>query len=142
MTDTDLEKLAGMASTETPDPLNQPGPTSLRYLERLDLKPEDLEALLGNEPGLSWVDLKRNTAGFFVRLRLRVSRLVCNDRKLRDEVTKGVQAGAEAAWVALIVAVGITPGSIAAAALKPIAAALIVSGAGTLCRGSGQGLKS
>jgi len=135
MADPELKSLTASSVTETPDPLDTPAPSALEYLASLHLSEEDLELLLGEAPGLSWVDMKEDVQSFFFRLRHRVARLVCNDQALKDSISNSVKGGAEATWLALVVGLGFDPSMIAAAALKPIAVGLVVSGMRQLCRG-------
>jgi hypothetical protein len=137
--DRDLDELEQAASQASADPWDDPSPRMLEYLAELDLSDDDLELLLGLSPGLSWADIKENGAALFFRLRQRVSGLVCADAKLKDSVTKAVNAGADAAFVALAGVIGLSPQTIAAAALKPLATALVVAGAGRLCAATGHG---
>lgn len=132
MTDPDLQRL--IASENAVDPLTAPSPSTLDYLTSLHLSENELEILLGEAPGLSWVDVRKDSRAFFFRLRRRVARLVCNDRKLKESVAQSITVGAEAAWLALVGALGIAPSTVGAAALKPIAVGLIKSGVGTLCK--------
>jgi hypothetical protein len=133
MTDPQLQNLIASSAAETPDPLNVPAPSVLKYLASLDLSDEDIEVLLGDAPGLSWADMKEDVQSFFFRLRRRIARLVCDDQELKDSVNQSLTVGAEAAWLALVGALGITPSTLAAAALKPIAVGLVTSGVNKLC---------
>ena len=134
MADPELKSLIASSVTETPDPLDTPAPSALKYLASLHLTEEDIELLLGEAPGLSWADMREDVQSFFFRLRRRVARIVCNDKELRDSVSNSLKGGAEATWLALVVGLGFDPSMIAAAALKPIAVGLVVSGVGQLCR--------
>lgn len=133
MSDSDLEMLAQATTGHPGDPLDNPPPSALNYLAALDLSEDDLELLLGDVPGLSFADVEGNAEALFFRLRQRIANLVCSDDKLKESVKKSVNAGAEAAWISLLAVLGLTPGVIAAAALKPLAAGLVVAGVEQLC---------
>jgi hypothetical protein len=132
MADVEIDQLLAAARSEGGN-LTSPGHSLLGYVQALDIGDRDLQALLGDAPGFTWTDVKENVEGFFARVRRRVARLVCSDDELRGEVTTAIKVGAEATWIAVVAAVGVVPGSVAAAALKPIAVALVVSGVGQLC---------
>lgn len=134
MTDPELKSLLASSETETSDPLDSPSPSALNYLASLHLSEEDVEILLGEAPGLSWNDMKEDVQAFYFRLRRRVARLICNDKELKDSISGSLKGGAEATWIALVIALGFDPSMIGAAALKPIAVGLIISGVGQLCR--------
>jgi len=134
MADLEIQNLIASGAGRTDDPLDDPSPSALEYLSSLQLSDEDLGTLLGEAPGLSWTDVKKDSRAFFFRLRRRTARLVCSDKELKDSVAKAVTVGAEAAWVALLGVFGVSAGTLAASALKPIAVGLIKSGVGQLCR--------
>lgn len=134
MADLEMQNLIASSEGETDDPLDKPAPSALEYLSSLPLGNEDLETLLGEAPSLSWTDVKKDSRAFFLRLRRRAARLVCSDKELKESVYKSLTVGAEAAWLALLGAFGISASTLAAAALKPIAVGLVKSGVGQLCR--------
>jgi len=134
MSDPEIQNLIASSANQTDDLLDKPAASALEYLTSLPLSDEDLETLLGEAPGLSWTDMKKDSRAFFFRLRRRAARLVCSDKELKDSVAKSLTVGAEAAWLALLGAFGINAGTLAAAALKPIAVGLVKSGVGQLCR--------
>jgi hypothetical protein len=134
MPDFELQNLSAATANETSDPLDTPGPSSLNYLASRDLSEEEIEMLLGDAPGLSWADMKEDAQAFFFRLRGRVARIVCNDQELSNSVNQALVMGAEAAWMALVGALGLSAETAAAAALKPIAVGLTTSGLSRLCR--------
>jgi len=69
-------------ATETDrDPFDNPSPAALDYLSSLDLSEEDFELLLGDVPGLSFVDVKENASALFFRLRKRLR--IADDQRLR-----------------------------------------------------------
>jgi hypothetical protein len=139
MADPDLDRLTASAAEGNRNPLDEPPPAALDYLSSLDLSQTDLELLLGDTPGLSFADVKGNAAALFFRLRKVLADLVCTDNSLKDTVKKSITAGTEAAWIAIVAALGLTPGTIAAAALKPLASGLVVAGVERLCRTNSAG---
>jgi len=80
--------------------------------------------------------MKQDVQSFFFRLRKRGARLEWNDKEVRDSIKKSLTIGADDAWVALVRALGFSPEVLAAAALKPIAVGLVISGVNQLCQGS------
>ena len=133
MSDIEMQNLIASARL-TDDPLDKPAPETLEFLSSLHLSEGDIETLLGEAPGLSWTDIKKDSRAFFFRLRRRTARLVCSDRELKKSVEKSLTVGVEAAWLALLGAFGINASTLAATALKPIAVGLVTSGIGQLCR--------
>ena len=135
MNDSALNQLVLSATAQGANALDLPTSASLDYLATLSLSDADVQLLLGDAPGLSWREVSDDTRAFYFRLRRRVARLVCNDTKLRDSVAKSVTVSADAAWLVLVHALGLKPEVLAAAALKPIAVGIVVSGAERLCKG-------
>jgi hypothetical protein len=134
MPDEDLRRLEGAAAGHE-DPLRDPPTAALEFLASLDLTDDDLELLLGEAPGLAWSDAREHAGAFFVRMRNHVGRIVCDDDQLKDNVKRAVTGGADAAWLALVAALGLTPGALVAVALKPLAVGVAVSGVEGLCTG-------
>lgn len=114
--------------------IDEPSAADISFYEKLDLGEEDLELLLGEAPGLSWVDFKKDMADFYYRLRNRTAQLVCSDGEMRKSVGDSIKVGAEATWLSLLAAFGLNPGILAARALKPIALGVVLSGVEGLCK--------
>jgi hypothetical protein len=132
MIDQDLAMLTE-AAERVPDPVDSPPDEAIRFLEALDLDEDDLETLLGDAAHLSVAEVRANGAAIYFRVRTRMARLICTDAKLKTSVRLSLAAGGEAAWLALLGVTGLNPATVAAAALKPIAVGIVVSGVERLC---------
>ena len=133
MADKELAKLLEDNSIDSTNAIDVPSRSTLAYLGRLDLDDDAIEILLGDSPGLSWIDIRANLTDFYHRLRRRTSYLICHDDELKESVSKALDVGADAVWLTVIGAFGIRAETLAASALKPIAIAIMKSGVGKLC---------
>jgi len=134
------DQLRGLvtASQGVPDPLTDPPEASVQFLDDLHLSDQDLDLLLGADAAgfRSLADLRADGRLLFKSIRSRVAKKVCVDDELRDSVASAFEGGVDVLWVTLVGVVGLTPASLVAIALKPLASALAVRGAGALCRGN------
>lgn len=133
MSDAELERLTQEITASSNDPIDTPPEIALEYLASLNLSDDDLEILLGDVPGLSFAEVKQNASALYFRIRQVVASLVCSDGNLKESIKQAITVGVEAVWLALLSVLGITPETLAAAALKPLAGGLTASGVDRLC---------